>query len=341
MTEFLRRTYHELVRDTLTRLVGGVVGEQFVFAPHSNEAGYALAQSPVSSLIRIGVRTGDELRELPVGSAELNADRTRFTISTNGLVGDGATILVDYLPHGNQSPLTDTHVGSVSRTLVESISHELARFYQKLDRVYRSGFVDTAERTALDQIVTLLGVERIRAGRPVVTVTFQRSAPAVADLPIPAGTVVSTGIDAEGGEARFVTLNDQIMLMGTSEVDALAQATIGSVLVAASVASGALRVMPRPVAGIDRVTNHAPAFHSQTDESDEALRLRAKLALQGAGKVTIEALRSAILDEGALSVVLSDMPRGLPGEVEAFIDLPEVRGRSHKARTPGPHSACN
>ncbi|MEM9491722.1 MAG: hypothetical protein AAGC55_21425, partial [Myxococcota bacterium] len=93
---------------------------------------------------------------------------------------------------------------------------------------------------------------------------------------------------------------------------------------------------PRPIIGIDRVTNYTEVARSSEDESDEALRVRAKTALQGAGKVTLDALRSAVLDQGAQSVTLRDMPRGVPGEAELFVDLPDYDSedaeRAHQDR---------
>ena len=49
-----------------------------------------------------------------------------------------------------RSPLTDTNIGSVTRTIVETVSLEIASLYDQLEAAYHSGFVDTAEGPALD-----------------------------------------------------------------------------------------------------------------------------------------------------------------------------------------------
>ncbi|WP_428265613.1 baseplate J/gp47 family protein [Haliangium sp.] len=323
MPDFVRRSYQEIVRDALTRLVGGVAGEPLVFRTQDNQDGFLLEKHPVAELLRAAVRLGDEVREIPRDQVELVANQTRVRFLDEGGLREGAPVYVDYRPVGASSPITDVHVGSVARTLTESLGRELAFFFVKLERVYRDAFVDSAEAESLDRVVALLGVQRIRAGAPTVTLTFSRATPAPGDVPIPVGTLVSTGVRSDGSEIRFETASAQILKQGTREVDALARALPDSVERADEAEIGALRVLPRPIIGIDRVTNYSEVFHSSDDESDEALRVRAKTALQGAGKVTLDALRSAVLDQGALSVILRDMPRGAPGEVEVFVDLPD------------------
>lgn len=323
MPHFLRRSYQEIVRDALTRMIGGVAGEMIVFRQQDNTDGFLLEKTPVAEPLRVVAHTGDELRDIPLEEVALIQDQSRLTFSDAVSLADETRVYVDYLPVGSASPLTDVHVGSASRTLVEALSRELTLFYAKLERVYRDGFVDSAVGDALDQVVALLGIKRIRAGYPTVVVTFSRATDAPADIAIPAGTIASTGIRHDGSEVRFETVSAQILKKGTREVDAIARALPESVSQVASVYPGDLRIMPRPIVGVERVFNHAEVFQSHEDESDSGLRLRAKNALQGAGKVTLDALRSAILDQGALSVVLHDMPRGAPGEVEVFVDLPD------------------
>ena len=336
MPDFLRRSYHEIVRDSLTRLIGGVAGESIVFSEEANQEGFFLEMHPVAEVLRVAAQVGDEIIDLPLDEVELIADRSRLSFKGAFALADNTPLFVDYYPVGAGSPITDVHTGGVARTLVETMAHELAFFYAKLQRVYRNAFVDTADGSSLDHVVALLGIQRILSGYPTVTLTFSRNTPAAGDITIPAGTIVSTGIRADGSEVRFITAATQVLKKGARTVDAPARASDESIATAVGIGPAELRVMPRPVVGIDRVINHTEVFHSTSDESDEALRLRAKMALQGAGKVTTDALRSAVLDQGGLAVVIRDMPRGAPGEVEMFVDLPdyddEIQQRSHQDR---------
>ena len=91
------------------------------------------------------------------------------------LPDEGTLIQVNYRPEAAASVLTDLHAGSVVRTLSESISLEIAGLYAQLEAVYQSGFVDTATGSSLDNVVALLGIERVTGGRAVGEVEFTRS----------------------------------------------------------------------------------------------------------------------------------------------------------------------
>jgi hypothetical protein len=78
--------------------------------------------------------------------------------------------------------------------------------------------------------------------------------------------------------------------------------------------------VPKPVVGIETVKNPEATARGAQDESDDQLRQRAKKALAEAGKSTVDALRAAVLRYGPdVSVVVQDMPSGVPGEVSLVI----------------------
>src|SRR6185369_7047892 len=73
---------------------------------------------------------------------------------------DDTTFYADYFRRFSNSPLSDTNVGSVTRTLNESIAREVAFVYQQVNLAYLNGFVDTATGRSLDLVVAILGVVR-------------------------------------------------------------------------------------------------------------------------------------------------------------------------------------
>ena len=233
---------------------------------------------------------------------------------------------VDYYPASAQSPITDRNVGSVARTLVEALGREIATLYEQLDLVYKAGFIDLAESTSLDFVVALLGIERIRAGREIGEVVFARSTPAPGDITVPQGTILATVPQGDAQEVlEFETTATRTLRQGQTEVTAPIrfrptpeqQATFTS----GQVPANAIRVIPKPIVGIETVTNTEPTARGAEDESDDQLRQRAKKALAQAGKATVDALRSAVLSQGpGVSVVVQDMPSGVPGEVSLVID---------------------
>ena len=74
----------------------------------------------------------------------------------------------------NNSRLSDINVGSVLRTLVESVSREIEFVYEEMENVYDSGFIDTAKGDALDLVVSILGIKRKEPTRASGTVTFRK-----------------------------------------------------------------------------------------------------------------------------------------------------------------------
>ena len=87
--------------------------------------------------------------------------------------------------------LTDFEVGSVARTMFESFAYELGLLYQKMNLVYLSAFVDSAEGSHLDQVVATLGIQRSLPDFAVGEVVFLRDK-GNTDITIPAGTLVAT-----------------------------------------------------------------------------------------------------------------------------------------------------
>src|SRR5439155_17137645 len=60
------------------------------------------------------------------------------------------------------------------------------------------------------------------------------------------------------------------------------------------VAERAVAVINRPILGIESVSNPQPTQLAGSDETDDALRARARRALEGAGKATRGALVAAL-----------------------------------------------
>lgn len=101
------------------------------------------------------------------------------------------------------SGLTDFNPGSVAGTLMRAVARELALMYAQMDQAYRRAFIDDATGVALDNVVALLGVERIAAQASRGRVTFLRKKPAPQAVVVPAGTRV-----ADKAGRTFVTQAD-------------------------------------------------------------------------------------------------------------------------------------
>lgn len=340
------RSYDAIVRDLLTTLTGGTVRESLAAPPEDILlVPQKLRDRPVRRVshlegtIRVG--SGDQARDLAyrftpadfelVASAGDGGDRDAIRFREDGRKPiPGTPLTVNYFPLQTvpgPSPLTDLNVGSVTRTLLETVARELALAHQLLDRIYDSAFLETAEGASLDKVVALVGATRLPAQRPVVTLRLSRASGATGRITVPAGT---TATDADG--SRYATLEAITFEPGESEREVLAAGRAASTPV---VEAGALDRLEILIAGIAGVTNPKPAHLPGQPETDEQLRRRARGALHGVLHGTRQALEYGLLSMPEVSTVnVVEAPNGVAGEIRIEIGYADdsARARERVAR---------
>jgi hypothetical protein len=325
------RPYQEIIDDILTSMLGGIVGEPIYFDVKEDQYPLSKAATAVTKIggTHKGVRTifqqtVDYLFEAPPGNAVVWQD-------PGTKPDDESTFYVDYLVPNSLSPLTDTNVGSVTRTLAEAIGREIATVYQQINTAYLSGFVDTATGASLDFVVSILGVIRKTKDYAVGLETFFRD-PSAPDgnITIPEGTVLNT----TKGEATFVTTQLCTLQRGQARVDVPIRASDASKGPVGRRIAGDISKLVQVLSGINRVTNFDATVLGAKDESDDDLRSRAKAALQGLGNATLAALEQTVLDENC---VLDDVrdPNSAnsspPGTVYLLVEAEPARFPSLQA----------
>ncbi len=247
---------------------------------------------------------------------------THFAVSANRLrwvddetPDEGSRLDVEYTYRSPPAGLTDFNPGSVIGTLVGAVARELTVVHEQMDQAYRRAFVDHASGVALDNVVALLGVERIPATKATGEVTFSRRRPEDEPLEIPEHTRV-----ADEADRLFVTTEPAEIAAGKESVDVRVEAVEAGP--DGNVNAETLVVMPTPPAGIDRVTNPTPTTAGHDSEPDDQLRERAKHALERSGNATLNAIRFAVLGvEGVQGTTVLDHSTD-PG-----VPLGEVRVR--------------
>lgn len=186
---------------------------------------------------------------------------------------------------------------------------------------FRDTFIDGASGDALTALVDdHYNIQRQLATSAQVTVEFSRSTGGAGGT-IPAGTVVATNFDADGDEVRFTT--DSNIVFGTGvngpiSVVCTAQETGRDTNVAANTV---VRLIDQPSFDPSfSVNNPATAAGGNDEESDEALRERARnffltlrrgtLAALEFGALQVEEVRVATATEnlttGAVTVQVAD-----------------------------------
>lgn len=342
---FVPRPYPEIVRDLLTTVTGGTVREAAVVPSGDVVELRQLAERPIR---RVSHLQGEIEVERPVrdsnGDLVLDANGDpetetvgvpyRFTdndfeLFATGNAGDrhdairfrptgrrpptGSTVTVNYYPaQVEKVPVTDLNVGSVTRTMLESVARELAVEELLLENVYRSAFVDTAEGGNLDKVVALVGVTRRPAGVATARVRFSRAAGSTGRITIPTATVVA---DKDGN--RYTTVAPLVLEPGEPSRAVLAAGVSRST---PAVDAGALDRLEVLIAGVAGVTNESPASDAVAPESDEELRTRARGALAVAARGTLDALRFGVLSvPGVKNVAVTERPNGVPGEIKVDV----------------------
>ncbi|HEX6748286.1 MAG TPA: baseplate J/gp47 family protein [Longimicrobium sp.] len=299
---YVAEPYAQFVDDLLRSLTGGVAREQFVFVPEEGPFQLDPAGPLLAATVDVfGQAAGlfarfrrDRDWSLGAGNTVVWLARADGTPAPDAVWPDeGTDFFVNYdmaVPPGGAVPvLTDRNPGSITRLLAESLAREFAVLSRQLESVYQAGFVATAGGRDLDQLAALVGVDRRNRTYAVGTVVFSRATPAIGDVPVPAGTRLST---AEPPAVVFETTADRTLRRGELSVEVPVQATVSGT--AGVVPARAVTVIHRPILGVETVTNPQATELRGDDETDEALRERIRNALEGYGRATRGAVLAAL-----------------------------------------------
>jgi uncharacterized phage protein gp47/JayE len=394
---FIRKNYREIVEDIIAQITRGIVKEKHDYV--LNRTKFKLGYTPVKEIVKVEGQLN--------GARHIFQKEVDYTLSGDMLEwldggekpDDKTTFYVNYV-FGNLNPdrmITDVNPGSVVRNIVEAISREIDYLYAQIEQVYLSGFIDTATGSALDLVVSILGIDRkppqyatgkVTFGRdtdppempaepeihlfdgrvryelktfPVKSITkikgilkgtqhifepdkdftlednnviwladgqkpdlnseFHVEYVAYQRMTIPLGTIVSTFSRDPKNIRTFVTIAEGVLERtkeGKWEAEVPVKATIAGRF--GNVPPGAITVMPQPPIGIEYVINRGDVSGGTEAEGDDELRERAKHALEKIGKATLISIESAVRGvEGVRSLLIEDMPEGIPGIVRVIV----------------------
>lgn len=306
---FRRKTYPEIADNLLNRVLGGVSGEGHAFPPpNASKPPYAhpLEHAPVADVTSVfGLRFGQSYAFAKGIDYELTSDGQSVRWKADGAVPDaGSVVEINYLPKSRETRINDLHVGSVVRTLMEAMALETAGLYAQLETVYQSGFIDTAQGRALDHVVSLLGLARIKAGRNSADILFKRARNSRGEVHLPAGTRV---LNADGS-IEYETLSDAVLADGQDTLKVKARDLVDT---NDGIAADILVLLAKPIAGVESITNPAPSTQLDRDENDDELRARAKSFLIGSERGTLGALKSVLASHN----VSADVNDSTPGTI--------------------------
>lgn len=334
--------YTQFVDDLLSALTGGQVREHFRFLPELQPFRLASGGAVLPATLRInGLVDGSYFRFRSPTDFTLGPQNTiAWKATPDGLPAKdavwpdaGSSFFAAYETADATRLLTDRNPGSVTRLLAESFAREYAVLSRQLEAVYQASFVDTAGGRDLDQLAALVGVTRRRRLSASGSVVFGRSTAAPADVTINAGTRLST---VEPPAMQFETTEDRTLQRGNLSVEVPVQALVPGPT--GVVAAGAIRVVNRPILGIETAANPQSTRFAGSDETDDALRARVRRAHEGAGRATTGALLSALTTLPGLrekDVRIGEDYLAHPGVVKLTVALPEMASEAER------HDAIN
>jgi uncharacterized phage protein gp47/JayE len=310
---FVAQPYEQFVDDLLTGLTGGMIREEHRFVGADETYSLAFPGANERFIKVFGQRNSAFVFFEKGIDYEYKTDDDTITWKPDGrLPDDWSYFYVNYYLQEGQSRLTDRNPGSVTTIMAETFGRELAVLSKQMELIYRSGFVDLAEGVSLDHVAALLGLSRKDARFAGGEVLFKRGTPAGGDITIPAGTLVST----DRGQ-NFETTDKRTLRRGQLSVTSAVRARVEGP--AGRVQPGAVKIINRPILGIDSVTNEKETVFAAARETDEEFRRRIKGTLERAGKSSIDAIKYGLIEEipevTEGNIQVTEKP-GVPGVVE-------------------------
>lgn len=207
----------------------------------------------------------------------------------------------------------------VERLLINSFAYRELLIRERIQYAATQNLVDFANAPVLDYLGALLGVQRLAASKATTLIRFNL-VPGHSGVTIPQGTRVGSS----DGAVVFLTLNDEIVPVGTNVVDVTSEAiTEGSSGNGLSI--GVLSQILDPQPFISSAQNISITGGGAEQESDEEFRERIKLAPgsfstagpRGAYKYFAKTANPSIIDVAVIGP--NDGVAGVgPGEVHIF-----------------------
>ena len=265
----------------------------------------------------------------------------------NTLQTKGFSQIVGQIAAGMQGRVSSRFLnfalGSVFRALAEAVGGVLLWFQAENLKTAKLTRLATSYGSDLDSFIAdfpLSGVTRFGAQAATTIGTFSRytsNAPAVY---VPVGGQTKTGdgtqvfqVYADTTNRSFVasygTAGGYIIPAQVSSVRVPMVSTTNGVTGApganGNVAAGAISLISSNMPGVDTVTNVADVTDGFDSESDDSVKARFALAVQGRGGGTTDSIRSAIanIKAGMTCVILENQtPDGTvtPGFLTVFVD---------------------
>jgi uncharacterized phage protein gp47/JayE len=215
------------------------------------------------------------------------------------------------------SGVTDYTPGSNVRTIFETIALFVEYVQFLIEETYRSFYIDTASGNDLDSRVQDFGIARKASRNATGIIKFQRNTPATSTFIISAGVQMSTQPDVFGNTISYELDNEITFVSGS--VEATGRITCLTSGPEGNVASGTITNITSSIPGIDAIINEEPVVDGASQETDEQLRVRLPLHINGLKRANEDAIKAAILAIPGVTLVGLKENSPLNGYITVYV----------------------
>lgn len=186
---------------------------------------------------------------------------------------ESASVEENVLTTYEQIASTTLYPGDPVRLFLESLAYTIALQNNVINLAGRQNLLAYAEGEHLDYIGMMVGTPRQGSSRAACRQAFYLDGPLAFDVPVPAGTRVTTG----DGKASFATCKDAVIAAGATEITVAAEALEAGAF-ANGLVPGQINQMINPVPYIARTANVTASLLGSDIEGDERYRSRIQAA---------------------------------------------------------------
>lgn len=216
-----------------------------------------------------------------------------------------ATSVSDYTP------------GSNIRTMFESVAIFIEYLQFLVEQAYRAFYIDTATGSDLDERVQDFGMVRKGTSFATGIIRLMRDTPATSTFIVSQGSQFGTQPDVFGNTITYELDTNITFVSGAVQ----ATGTIVCIIpgIEGNVSSGTITNIVSSVPGIDSVTNPFAIVDGSTAETDEQLRSRVPIFLNGLKRANEDAIKSAVFEVQGITLVKTAENNPLPGYITVYV----------------------
>lgn len=213
--------------------------------------------------------------------------------------------------------ISDFTPGSIVRSILETAAIFIEYLQFLIETVFRSFYVDTAEGEDLKNRIQDFGMEANEEVFARDIQTFGRDTPADSTFIIYAGNTVSTEPDVFGNTINYSTDYDITFVSGAMTATGYITCQISGIN--GNCPTGTITNIPTEISGVDYTTNLIPFSNGASAETDDQIRKRLPIHLNGLQKGNRYGIESDIYDIDGITFVRLEKNNPTNGVITIYV----------------------